>query len=668
MPKKKKKPEMDKPSEYYKEQNPEIPDPKYSKEELDYRSFIISRVEEASQNRDSEQDEFDGMDYLTWYESNAKSAYSYVRPKKHPEDTRIVTGTTQEKENTMISTLLNYNLEPSIEAFDDKDFHVVKLGETMESLVKKSREIENYEEVRPLIYKELFDQGTCFVEEILREEWRPAKELNDLNWSDGVKVKDIKWTERLEKVYAGCQVNLLSGLNVYLGNIREFFIHKQPFVFTVDIVPYEEAKQMYGQWERWDYVPRKIRKVFEREEETTTYRNWTLQDVDQNMVEIIKYQDKPNNEFQIFLNGVMMLPTGFPLSAISPSGEYTISKGDVEPISKFFAYSKSIPTKLKVDQAVLDELYRLIVLKTQKSFSPPMANNSNRNLSREIFLPGKITQDIRPDELQPIGDTAGVTQPEFNVFELVKKIVDEKSVTKAFEGQAERGRQTATEIMENKRQSMQKLGLQMFGVINLERQIAALRIPNIIQNWTKPIDEKVDEVRNEIVNIYKSVVVDSEFENGQQGKKIVEFTENLPERPEMIMAEEDMMTRARGYNVRKIYLNPKELSTVKYNWHIIITPTEKETSELKRVLLIQNIQDLAAIFGIQSLNMEHLKERVASAMKEDPGKLFLKQQPVLPPGLEGEVQLPGQRNDMSKQVAQAAQKPSLNTLANELSV
>jgi len=86
------------------------------------------------------------------------------------------------------------------------------------------------------------------------------------------------------------------------------------------------------------------------------YRKWTLENLEKNMVEVIRYQDKWSNEFMIFINGVMMLPVGFPLTAVSPSGEYFLAKGSSHPISWFFAYSKSLGSKSKVDQAVLDEL------------------------------------------------------------------------------------------------------------------------------------------------------------------------------------------------------------------------------------------------------------------------------------------------------------------------
>ena len=44
--------------------------------------------------------------------------------------------------------------------------------------------------------------------------------------------------------------------------------------------------------------------------------------------------------FQIYINGVPMLPISFPLKAVSPSGLIPITKGDLD-LMNMFAYSKS---------------------------------------------------------------------------------------------------------------------------------------------------------------------------------------------------------------------------------------------------------------------------------------------------------------------------------------
>lgn len=598
---------------------PEFPD--YSEEELLYRASLMKKLINAQTDRNAAHKEINDQNYQEYYDSNLKAANSYIPPKKNPEDTRIVTGTTEEKENTLLSAILNYNLEPNIIAFDKDQMEVDELGRNFEDLVKKSREIEDYDTKRMLIYKELLDQGTCFVEELWVEETRVQKKLADIDWYNGVDVKKIKWTPKDIAGFCGCQTRLMRGDKVFLGNIREFEIKKQPYLYTFEVMSYAEAETIYKNWSRWKFVPKKVVKVAPTED--STYRHWTLEEQQENYVEVIKFQDKWANEFMIMLNGVMMLPAGFPLEAVSPSGEYTIAKGDIYPISNFFAYSKSIPAKTKVDQGVLDEMLKLIVLKTQKSYMPPLANNTGRVLSRKIFNAGEITNQIDPNKISPIGDNNGVSQSEFAAFEFIKNIVDQKSVSPAFAGDQTSGRQTATEILELKKQQMMKLGLVIYGIINLEKQLSWLRIYNILTNWTKKQDAKVNELTGQLEDTFKTFIVDSQMEDTRMGKKIISFTPDAAAySPEQIMEEEEQLSQQMRTPVRKTYMHP-DVAKMKYFWYITIAPTEKASSDLEFIQFKQTIQDAITLFGPQSVNLPYLQKRFGVLSKQNPDKFFV---------------------------------------------
>jgi hypothetical protein len=653
----------------YKQEEKEKKEPIYTEDEIKYRDFLIKRMEYSNNERDKNYTELDDMNVTTYYDTNARAANSYVRAKQNVEDTRIVTGTTQEKVGTIISNALNYKFGPNMEAFDKDDKIVYTLGEHMEDMITKSREIEEYETERALIYKEFFDQGTCYVEEVWEEPTIKQKKLNKLTWSEEAKISDIKWETRLKKSQGKCKANLLNGKMVYLGNYREFYMDKQPYIFTAIQEPRAKAEAIYGAWERWQYVPDQIVKTALTEEnQEYTYGDWSLDQVGEDKVEIIKYQDVFNNDFMIMINGVMMLPAGFPLEAISPGGGYNIAKGDSEPIGRYFALSKSIPAKTKVDQAVFDEMLRLIILKTQQSFKPPMANNTGRTLSKRIFYPGQITSNIDPGELQPLIDARGVTNSEFNAVNFIKGILDSKSISTMMEGQQSKGSQTATEISELKRQSLLKLGLSILGIVNLEKKLCELRLYNILDKWTQAVDVNIDETKGELKNKYKTISVNTDLEDGQDGRKIIEFTtdeEKLGRSPEQIMAEEDILSSARGETVRKIYMNPEILSSYKYNWFINITPIEKQGNDLDRVLFTQNIAEGFQLFGPQAFNMDYLKEQWAIKTKLDPDKALMKQQEAQAMQQQmAQPQTPTSTiaRDIQAPARSQVAKPSINTL------
>ena len=143
---------------------------------------------------------------------------------------------------------------------------------------------------------------------------------------------------------------------------------------------------IFGKWDRWENVSKKIKKF------DNQYGNWRLLETEDDYVEIVRYQDKWNNEFVVLLNGVLMTPVGLPL----PWGyeDYNIAQQNLEPIHAKFAFGKSLVFRIRNKVAILDEMMRLAVLKTQKSFMPPYVNISGRVLSNRVLMPGKISYGI----------------------------------------------------------------------------------------------------------------------------------------------------------------------------------------------------------------------------------------------------------------------------------
>jgi len=632
--------------------------PYYSDDENEYWRNLIYYLERARDMREDTHIEFDDRDYISHYDSNYKAGNAYLRPKKNKFDSRIVTGTTLEKENTFLSMILNYNFEPNIEVYDKKDMPLMGLGDKIESLVKKSFQIEGMDDKEALILKEAADQGTAFVEDTWVEEWEIQKVMKKVNYSD-FKIDDVDWTTTRKRKVVGCRTNLIPGTGVYLGNINEFFMEEQPYVYTRDVIPYSEAEKIYSGYNRFENVSRDLITTLGTED-SSDVRDWTLEEMNEDMVEVIKYKNKSSNEYMLLLNGVMMLPIGFPLSEVSPSSEYNLVKIDIEPISKFFAYSKSFPAKTKVDQEILDDTLRTMVLRLRQMQQPPMANNTGTVLSQNIFFPGKITPDVQAGDLEPLIQNNTIGAGEFNVYNLIKQIVDEKTMNPIMSGQQAQGDPTATQIMEEKRQSMMKLGYAVYGILSFWRRLTWLRIYNILYHWTMPMDNQLDEVKQQIREMYRNISVDAQDEFGEF-TRVIEFdNEGLGKEQEQLDAEAQILSTP-GNQVQKVYLNGKKLrkSMLEYKFYINITPTPKESTELERTLFIENLARAKQIFGPESTNDEYLKGRYAIMSKEDPEKYWAKEQPQMPMvGAPGGAPVSEQ---IGQQVAKP-QQPSINTL------
>lgn len=85
--------------------------------------------------------------------------------------------------------------------------------------------------------------------------------------------------------------------------------------------------------------------------------------------------------YQIFLNGIMMLPVGYSMYEVSPSGNIPIAKGDAEIITGF-AYSKGVPVNTIVDTKMFDQVYNAVTQKMMQSANPTMGNMTGRVLPK----------------------------------------------------------------------------------------------------------------------------------------------------------------------------------------------------------------------------------------------------------------------------------------------
>jgi hypothetical protein len=598
----------------------------YSEEELQARARIMAQLTKTRNERYKNWTEFNDMTYVDFYNSNAKSANSYIPPRVNPQDVKIVTGTTEEKEVSLIAALLNFNLKPEIIPYTEENDILLDLGEKLSSAVQRSRDIEDpdYEEQRAVIYKELLDQGTVFVQDLYIETQEIEKTFESKDWQGVIKMNKT-WREKLSDVKKHIITKLVPGLNVYLGNFREPYIQNQPYIGVRQLMSYEEAASMFGQWERWQYVPYSMSPMkFDEAALTEPYNSFVYENTAAGMVEVFFYYNKFLNEFQLLVNGVMMLPIGFPLSALNGKNVYPLACAKFTPISSYFAYGKGIPAKTKVDQALIDEMYKLAILKTRQSFMPPMANNTGQVLSDEIFYPGVMTKNINPALLSPLVPPTGVTNSEFAMMQFMQGTIDGKTVSAVFTGDPERGEQSATEIMERKKQSMMKLGLPVLACVSLEKQLAKLRLFNILHHWTEP-DEKFNPVTQSMEKAYMGFMQPATFKDGTEGIEVVQFQEDVPA-PEQVNFENELLSTRMGMPVRKAYIDPKILKSLNLMFKIEVEPHEQNNDELERAQFLDAVTVGYNLFGQDAFNKPFLKAKFARLNKESKNQLFVSEE------------------------------------------
>ena len=553
---------------------------------------------------------------------------------------------------SFLSSLLALSLSPDITAFDSNNLPVSKMGEALEDIYEKAQELDGGDNKKELFYFELMKQGTIFIENIWDERViidKDSKEYDGKFRNIEIKTKKTKQPGELKR-------NIISGKSVFLGDLTKYNISDQPYIYTVRTEGRRAMEEIYGGFEMWKYVPEGIVQLASHDNTDSEYKvnGWTLYKTEADQVEVIKYQDKINNEYQTFINGIPMYPIGCPL----PWGyrEYNIVQQNFKPIRHDFAYGKSFIAENENLIKLLDEMKKLALLKTQKSFMPPYLNMSGRTVSQRIFMPGKITSDVAPGQIVPINEkeSQGVTTAEFNIIQSLTKEIDEGTLSPAFTGQKEQGEQTATEILVQQRQSKIMMGVTTLAVSMLEKKLATQGIMILLSNWFNKKGTRLDKAKDEIKDKYRLNAIMMPIQGEGKGVRLVIPSDEVPSSAE-IRGLEDQMKEKVGMPVRMILLNPKELRNANLIWNIEIVTKEKKTSELNKLLFDAFLQRLSALGLTNRLNWEHIQERIATMWDEDPDKMFVKT--AMPVGMEQ----PGGQPQQGQGVQTLPGSPQLQT-------
>ncbi len=600
-----------------------------SKEEEQKLQYLCARLASAKAQRDTTWDEFDGMNLVQLVEMNAKTANSFIPPKKNPTDVTIVTGTPREKLLSVISNVVKMNLEVDFLAWDKHDNEDLDVARAFTDMVKKSKELEGDSIKKILRWMYLLEQGTIFVEEAYNPYTQKRKRpKNGKAFDPREGAKAVECVEELFTNYQ-CESNIVDMLGVYLGDMRQFELMKQPYLFTRQVMSYEQAKAMFGEWDAWKFV--KPGNKSYNEADSVPYRDYRVDDLQSDQVEIIKYQDWWNDEYQIIINGVMMLPVDFWLpwefeqEGVSNTKAPNLTKVVFEPISAFFPYGKSMMQKVRVDGEILDEMLRMLIHKTRQSIKPPTTNRSGKVLSPRIYDPGTIWENIDASKISKLIDHNGVNQAEFAMFQEIKNNISNKTVSPTFQGQQAQGGTTATEILEMQRQARVALGLTLFSIQWLEERVAWLRLQNILQNWLNPIEYDVDETRNTIVKKYRSLTVDNVQVNGKSGTHRIEITDGTPNHLQRL----DMSFKLRDEEFKKgnkktTIISLPILYMLKYRFQARCNAQERPSDNVNKVLFQEELTQAMNFFG-QAVNQEFYQKKFAQIWGNDPEQMFNQQ-------------------------------------------
>jgi len=627
------------------------------------KAFLIDRIRLAKQQRDTAHEEFDGMTFEEDYIFNKRASNSWLRPKVNDDEVRANTGVTEKKLDVIANELNAINLQPEIRAFDQEDLEISGLGEEFQDIVKRTNIIEKDDDIYQEAIQELITQRCVFLEEIFDERTITDKKRTRvrIGAKNQSKFDKVKRTTRMAKK------RLLTGIQVYLGDITipAYRFQEQPYIVKYERKTYDEASTIYGEWENWKYVKPGMQGL----EELGTYgESYRMNNLEQQEVEILKYESAIDDEYQIVINGIMMLAPGQPLPWEKLG--YNTEMFALKSMGRHFAYGKPLTASSKFLQAIADENIRNLIRRMRQAIEPPLAVATDKGDSSihpaDMWEAGAVTYGLSADTFEKLIDHQGVTNSDLAMEELISgKIQEFIGASNLQQGITEKGL-TATQAIEQLRQAMKQLGYAVSAMMRMKRDMTFLRIYNIIENYSQPIEVQFEDGKFSDT-FQKFTADDATFEDEGNGKKIIQFMDrDLNPQEEDSIFEFEKEREDVGERVRFRTINIKKLRQILVNWYVVVVQTQREGSALDRVIfqdqLFQGVEIQNASGGAKMVNWDKASEMFERIHKAK--GFFQKESPEqLGAGLLGAGQpTPAGIQMTGGAKTPATQQPSINSL------
>jgi hypothetical protein len=421
--------------------------------------------------------------------------------------------------------------------------------------------------------------------------------LDELDYEEG---KDYQTRRAVSR--------LLDGRNVIFANPEIEDVQDQTSIWLEFEYNIADAEAMFKSLSMWEKVPKEsvdITDIFNADSKITLFDSSRLTDTKKKM--IVHYQlNKADNSYNIFCNGIMMLPRKTPFRLFYPRNNYPITNVPAERLSGSI-YARGIPAKTKFNSDYIDWSLLKLTEKFEQGVDPALLVKGKYTLTRDLFKAGQRTHDITKEDYQKADpENAGITNNEVTFVQLLKTIMEAQTVNATTSGEIS-GNATATEIATLDQNQRDKLGFLLDGLVNGFTDMYMRRAETIETKYTRKERETV--VDGKYVPVYQNFSV-----------SISGVEHSVVWDPEMGVMSADDIDKKKGELFEKSFklkkqgkkqefyiIDPKLLAQRKMTIDVEVYPEKIKDSQLQMISLWEEFNQLLGVFG-QEVNMEELKK------------------------------------------------------------
>ncbi len=345
------------------------------------------------------------------------------------------------------------------------------------------------------------------------------------------------------------------------------------------------------------------------------------QDVEGKHYQVLYYFDDVKNKLQINVNMVELYEGPMPWN----HGRIPFWCAQGEPIHNEFLYGKSFPDKLMSMQDINNGILNAMLDQLFMALNSPIFVDGTTNLDDGYLEPNRIIE-IDPGSKVQKANLGNVDQNSINMLQLIKRSLEETSVSAQAQGVPTGGRKTKYEVQQLQEGTTQIAGLFLQLFEGGYAQKYWLRLQNKLQYVTLPSRKKTGKRQ------YAYIELDNRpLSNGKTGKRMIQIMapgEQPPSQEEtMKMAGISPNKDIRDVKVQPVFISTDYIRNRDIDLEIRIVPNSsvKESEFMRKQRAVQYFQMTEKNPLVdQKLNLEQLTESFDQPMelvKDEPDEM-----------------------------------------------
>lgn len=532
---------------------------------------------EAQYIRDTAYEEFNDRDLVQQYNADSRAFNSYIPPDDDDSNenwrANVVKPVTRAKAISIAANVTAAVLYPNVIAQNQNSELDRDAAMVMKDLVEFSLDNSKYEKSFVKAVISAMYSPAVFIEDNYAEVTRIAKILTDTGYKE---------EEMMDEVFSGFQNLIVPVYDMFIGNVYEPDLQKQPFLIKRKVIDYSEAKLKYGHLDDFKYVKPGYRAFYE-DEQDLFYERYE-EGLRNRLVEEVTYYNRLADLELVLVNGILVHgDPNRPMQRVDK--KYPFSVFGFEPYNDQFFYYKSLVAKIAPEQSIIDVLYSLSIDSAMLQTMPPGIVIGNEEVDSAVVVPGKVTPFQEGTQYQALQTGANMNFAQ-SMLQAMEASIEQNSASNLLGGATPRGANTAFEVATIQENAMKVLGLFGKMVKFMVEDFGDLRIGSILQFMT--VAEGLETLGETSQLRFREILVPDRMVDGTKKARKISFkNQTFESEEEMKRKSYELLSKEQSLDMSLAEVNPTLFRQLKYKTKVEADMLFSQSESVRKALNLE---------------------------------------------------------------------------------